>query len=436
MKTVFRFLNMGLLLGAVTLAGATFSFAQDACDPTAQADAQTKINGIYKTDLKQALDLGKQYLEKFGSCPDSAAYVSWLKGENGKVGRIEAWEKAIAAQAEAQKKDALFTRFDNGIKSKNYDEVYAAGGELVSTYPNDPGTINLLVPMALIGYRQSAPPAKNYKYNDQAIKYANMAIAKLKAGDPGTKKNAKGQPTYGAFEFELTKDDAISEMTYGLGYINYWAKGDKKAALPYYYESLQMPGIRKDEPYSYATIGGFYQDEVGRLGKQYADLVASRSASDTPEAAAEKETKIKDTEALLKGYLDRAIDAYSRAWKATTDKTLKDGYYKTLSELYKARFQKTDGLDTYIATTTAKPMPNPSTDVTPVVEADPATNNNTTTSGAPAVTKPATTPTKPVSTTATAKVSADQTGIVTKTETATPATKTAAKKPVVKKTTR
>ena len=91
------------------------------------------------------------------------------------------------------------------------------------------------------------------------------------------------------------------------------------------------------------------------------------------------------------------MDSYARAHKAygaKTDnysKTRKDEVYKELQALYKRRFDKDAGLDTYMATTVAKPLPNPTTEVTPVVESD-APAATSTTGGASAaantVTKP------------------------------------------------
>lgn len=425
MKTIFGFLNAGLLLAAVAFTGASSGFAQDVCSETeAQTKLQDTIRETYAKDKKTALETGKQLLEKYGSCQFSAEFVAWLKPQMPK------WEQSLKAAADAEKRAGILKRFDTAVTSKNYDEAYAAGNDFVAQYPNDPTQINIILPLGLIGLYQSYPPAKNYKFNDQAIKYANMTIAKLKAGDPGIKKNKAGIPVYGVFEFEMTKDDALSELTYALAYINFWAKGDKKAALPYYYQAIQMPGRNKDNPNAYATIAGYYADEAGRLGKEYAELVKTRNESDAPDVAAEKEKKIKEAEGMLKGYLDRAIDAYIRAWKAapTTDRTNKDNLYKAVQDLYKARYQKTDGLDALIASTTAKPMPDPTSTVTPVVEAEPTPN---TTTGAPAATV-----TKPVSMTTTARVSDNQVGAAapkTKTSAAGASKPAAAKKAAPKK---
>jgi hypothetical protein len=96
------------------------------------------------------------------------------------------------------------------------------------------------------------------------------------------------------------------------------------------------------------------------------------------------------------------MDYYSRAYKlAKTDtpgaKIYKDGLYKDLTILYEGRFNKKDGLDAYISSVTAKPLPNPTTPVTPVVDPEPTTTT-TTTGAAPSAAKPAAAVTKPMST--------------------------------------
>lgn len=381
MKTIFRTLGMGAALAVAVGLAAVSGFAQDACSDTAAQDAlQNKIRETYAKEKPTAIEAGKQLLEKYGTCPYSKDFVDWLKVQ------LPKWEDFLVKQKDLEVRKALFARFDGGIQNKNWDEVYAAGSEIVSKYPNDAGLINQLVPLGVIGLYQSHPSVKNYKFNDQSIRYADMAIAKLKAGDAGTKKDPKTNvPVYGIYDYTFTKEDALSELNYAKSYIAYWVKGDKKAALPLYYEVIQMPGIHKNDPYGYATIAGYYADEAGKLGTQYRDLVAQRKPDNTPEVAAELETKIKTTEGMLKGYLDRALDAYSRAYNFTkndaANKQTRDGIRKTIEDLYKLRFQKPEGIDAYIASTVAKPMPNPTTEVTPVVEADTTTTTGGTGTG-------------------------------------------------------
>lgn len=392
MKTIFRFLNMGLLLAAVSVVGASTSFAQDVCSETeAQTQLQDKIREVYKTDLKVAIDTGKQLLEKYGNCPFSAEFVTWLKPQ------IPKWEDILKKKAEAEYMSGLFKRFDEGIKSDNYDQMVAAGKEILAKQPDN---LNILLPLGIAGARPTN------KQPDESIRFAQTALSTLQTKECSKlDANQKKINECGALKYQMTKQDAVSELNYAIGYINFWVKKDKKAAIPFYYEAVTNTGSRKDDAYGYATLGEFYQDEVNRRVTEYAQLVKSEApvATDSQEVASAKEAKLKAAEGMLKGYLDRAIDAYGRAWKATpaTDKN-KAEIYKTLQALYKLRFQKTDGLDAYVASAINKPMPNPTSEVMPVVEAEPTTN---TTTGAPAAAV-----TKPVSMTSTAKVSDTQVG--------------------------
>ena len=268
MKTVFRFLNMGILLAAVTVAGRhTASPRTRAATRHPRISCKKTIRGAYAKDKPTAITAGKQLLEKYGSCEYSKDFVTWLRAQMPK------WEDFVKNQAQQQVLADILKRYDAGIQNKNYDQAYTAGDELLAKFPDREGNLNQILPLGMIGLYQSYPPTKNYKYNDQSIKYADIAIGRLKSGEKATKPNGK----YGVFEFEMTKEDALSELGYAKAYITYWAKGDKKGAMPLYYESLQMPGRHKDDPYSYATIGGFYADEAARLGKEYAELVKTEA---------------------------------------------------------------------------------------------------------------------------------------------------------------
>ena len=85
-------------------------------------------------------------------------------------------------------------------------------------------------------------------------------------------------------------------------------------------------------------------------------------------------------------------------------KTYKDALYKTLQDTYKRRFEKLDGLDAYVSAAVAKPLPNPTSAVTPVSDPEPTKTTGSATppvsaapvTAAPAATKPAT-PAKPMS---------------------------------------
>ncbi len=91
---------------------------------------------------------------------------------------------------------------------------------------------------------------------------------------------------------------------------------------------------------------------------------------------------------MQKGYADRAIDAYARAYSLskadTKNKVYSDGLYAKLKQLYAFRYDgKNNDVDGFVATVMNKPMLDPTAEVVPVkVEAAPATTPGTTTPGA------------------------------------------------------
>jgi hypothetical protein len=116
---------------------------------------------------------------------------------------------------------------------------------------------------------------------------------------------------------------------------------------------------------------------------------------------------------MLNGYIERAMDAYSRAYNiAKADpklKTYSDGIYSQIQSLYKVRFPKNEGMDAWIGSTIAKPFPDPATAVTPV-------NDDTTTNTSGGATTPASTtaPIKPAATSPAKPAAAKTTTATTK----------------------
>ena len=414
MKTIFRFFGFGLVLSAMAFASAGTVSAQ--ADPPQCADVDgfnelyTKFTATISVDAKTnksvftpktvaekeaALTNAKQILEKFGECKSLAENVNYVKSWVSPI------ENMISTQKERDALGGMFTRFDAGIQGEKYDEAYAAGRDILAKQPDN---LNILIPLGQIGLYQSYN--KNFKYNDDTLRYAQQALTVLKSGKELPKKNKAGVPVAGAFQFECAKEDCINDLTYAIAYINYYGKDNKKGALPYYYEVSQSTKYKND-PRVYATIGSYYVEDARKLGTEIEGLIAKQKAAPTDEEKATIDTEIKAKIAMFKGYTERSLDAYSRAYKVAKDdtpanKTYKEGLYKIVQDLYQKRFEKTDGVDAYISAAVTKPLPNPTSDVTPVTDPEPA---KTTGSTAPAATAPVAatpaTPVKPTASTAT-----------------------------------
>lgn len=369
------------MLAALFIAASSgTSFAQAGCDDTDgmnALDAEIRKNYPKNATVKAAIDAGKSYLEKYGACEVAKEFVDWMKVQMPK------WEERHKKWEVDQKLAALYKRFDAGITGDNADEVFAAGKEILAAKPDD---LNIMVPMAMSGILQSYK--NNPKFADESLRISKTVIAKLKAGAEPTKKNPQGVGTYGALKLEFTKEELLDELPYGNAYITYWVKKERKTALPMYYEISQSAGKYKNEPRVYGSIGDHYVEEVAKLGEEIAAMIAKQKAMATDEEKEKIDVDIKAKVGLFNGYSERAIDAYARAHKVAptataSDTTYKNELLKKIQVLYVRRFDKETGMDAYIAATTAKPFPNPTSEVTPINDPDPVT---TTTSGVGAAT--------------------------------------------------
>lgn len=396
MKTIFKTLGLGALVAAFMALGGLTAFAQDPCaDLDAINALDAKIRADYpKPETKpQAIEEGKQYLEKYGNCPVTADFSTWLKG------RIPVWEADIKKQATFKRQKELHDKYDAGFNNKTYDDMFAAGGQYLTEFPDDPTNINLIVTLGMLGPRETAI-SKNPKFNANSEKYAKMAIEQLKTGNPTASKS-------GGYGFQLTcpsKDDCISTLTFGIAYMNYYGNNNKQAALPYYYEVTKIPGTYKNSPNVYLAIGDYYYETVAKMVEDVKAAIAGQSDTDTPEIRQKKVADIKAKVAMLNGYTERAMDAYSRAYtyaKAdASQKKMSDSLYEKLKVLYEIRTQKTEGVDSWISSAVTKPFPDPTSPVAPI--ADPETSGESGSSTAPAAkptATPASTPSKPGTTT-------------------------------------
>ena len=387
MKTIFRFLNAVAMTVAVLAVGAVAGFAQDQCaDVDGQNASYTKFTAVYNkrtvADMETALSSGKEFLEKYGTCESVKEQADFVRPH---VQRIE---KELPLARNREKLAPLFKRFDAAIVADNGDEIYAAGRESLAI---DPDNINIIVPLGVAGLYQSYN--NNMKYADETIRYARMATDRLKAGAKATKQNKAGADVYGALKYEYTKEQALDQMQFAIAHLTYYGKKDQKAALPLYYEIAQTNAIYRDDPRVYQTIGAYFASEVIRLSGEVKKLIDEQKTKPTDEEKLAMEPKIKEAIGLLNGTAERAMEYYSRAYKvAKSDtpaaKTYRDSLYRDLTILYEGRFPDKGkaGLDAYISSVTAKPLPNPTTPVTPVNDPDPTTTTSAP-SGA-ATTKP------------------------------------------------
>lgn len=384
MKTIFRLSGLAVVLSAVIGFSAAQAAAQNPCedaDGITAADAKIRENYPKLETLDVAITAGKEFLEKYGECEATKAFVDWLKPQ------LPVWETKYAGYITRKEMGPRFARFDAGVKASNADEVYAAGKEILAKQPDN---INVLVAMGLVGANQSTL-ANSYKYTEDGLKYANMALAKVKGGEKFNKKNDKGEETAGIFWTERTRPELISDLTYSVAYLNYFGKKDKATALPVFYELAQ--GSYKDNPFLFSIIGDYYVEQRKPIAEQIRLKIEEQKKEGEDTAIKEaREEEIKKLVAVFNGYNERILDAYGRAYKVTKDtpanKAYRDNLFKIMQDVYKQRFDKDTGLNEYITAAVAKPFPNPTSEVTPVSDPEPAKTTGST--------GPATTATPPV----------------------------------------
>lgn len=434
MKSVFRFIGAGALAVAFTAIGATNSFAQDVCTNVEanQADYKVFTDNYPKTDIpgrKSALAAAKAYNEKYANCPDYKAQVDYLKSY------IPAAEKTINEIEEDIAAQARYARFNNALKAKNWDELYPAGQAVLEKEKDPTTALDITIVLGQIGLDESSEK-NNDKYNADTVRYAQEAIKKIESGVTSKSYGVAVPGSVYVFankNFPDTKANALGWLNYIIGYIKYTREKNPKDALPYLYQATQIKSGAQQLPNIYQGIGSYYFDEMVKLEEKRQALLKTTNNVDNDETKA--------IFALQKGYADRSVDGYARAYNLVgadpKQKAYKDGLYARLKTAYEFRNNgKTDGIDAAISSVKSKPLVNPATEVTPVVEAaptEPATTNTTgSTATAPATKPAATTPatkpaTKPAVTPATKPVSGK-----TATEKTAPATTTTAKAPVKK----
>ncbi len=430
MKTFYKTLVLGVFMAVVAVVSPTF--AQDVC---ADFDANKALYDQYINQYKGTLDerkaavkAGNEYVQKYTACADFAQQVDYLKKAVPKI------EAAIKIEEDALVKNKIYTQFDESVRSikgttGNVSGVFDSGQKILAS---EPDFIDVSIVLATIGFDQAALATPNNTYNNETITLAKSVIDKVKQNKESASKK------YGALGYEFnSKENTLGWMNYIIGYITYYHQGKKEEALPYLYKATQEGVETKNNAFIYGTMGDYYREKAVNLGEEIVKIIEANGKQEN------FDSKMKF--ALQKGYAERAIDAYARAYKIAqadvakapeTEKPAKqkyvDGLKETLATFYKFRFETRENplpenmdatLNTYVAAVTSKPMPNPTTEVQPVdppteeektadaTATTPATSTTTTTGKTPATSTTTTgkTPAKPATNGATVKTDADKT---------------------------
>jgi hypothetical protein len=369
-KTIFRLTTAGLMLAALIALGAVAGLAQDPCtDAAGQTAMQDEFDKLYadkvNLDVRQkAIDSGKAFIDKYGTCSSTKERTDWLKINIPKM------ETRLKDARDAGVKEAAIKRFNTALTGKNWDEVYASSKELMSKYPADFSGLELV--MGSIGYDELFN--NNPKYTDQTLQYAKQSLSDLQAG-----KDFK--PGYGVAPFVYkSKEDATAWMNLTIGTLLQLGKKDKAAAAPYLYAATQAPAISDvaKNPNPYEFIGGYYFDQLNKIIETIQTKTKEQKDTDTPEEAQRKIDELKGLVAQSNGVAERAMDAFSRAYSLGTKPEYKAKMKQNVADAYKVRYGATGPMtvDAFIASAVAKPFVNPTTPIAPI--SDPEAPKTTT----------------------------------------------------------
>jgi tetratricopeptide (TPR) repeat protein len=373
MKTVFKVLASGMMLMAFAVAPA-FAQQQEECEALYKK-YMDNYKGPAIAQRKTAVEAGEQYIAKCASL--DAEITKYLEKAIPPIKKKIDFEESAAA-FDVSVKDA---------KNVNADVAFTSGKRLLTNH--DPNMIDVMLVLASVGFDKAVAKPPVDTYNADAINFARQAIQKIEGGTASKQFGAWGY-TY------KTKENALAWMNYTIGYITYYNQKNKKDALPYLYKATKYETGGKDNPKNnaliYQAIGDYYRDEYNRLDDERAKL-ATDAKDKTPEEVKVLADKSKELLLLQKGYADRMIDAYGRAYGLAADQTYKTGLLGDLKVLYTFRYDNKPpaALETYISGLNGKPMPDPTSTVTPVV--DTTTTATTTPASTGTLTKTTTAPT-------------------------------------------
>ncbi|MEP6924688.1 MAG: hypothetical protein ABI954_09505 [Pyrinomonadaceae bacterium] len=369
----------GILLSTSALVFAAVPlFAQTTTTPTttaspaaAQACNTAERDKLYKDvflanykgtedQKKVAYDAAKEYVQKYNApnCTDNADIIVYFLGDPNDPTK-KGWIKKEEERREQVIKEAKIKRFNDAVAAGNAAEVFAAGKVLLTDYPNDTTNTSIMMFMVDNGFIQANKKVDTF--NSETVTTAKATIERINAGKVP---DANNWAPY------KSKEDALAWLNYDLGYIHQFRMQNKKDAAPYFYQTTKFnsPDIAPS-PVPYRAIGDWYLDQYTKAAEEY------NAKKDDATVSEEDKNKLAGT---WKAYADRAMEAYGYAYtkaKANpkTPEVAKE-INDTLTQIYKLRHSgEATGLDAYVSGLSAKPITDPSTPVTPVVEATPTT---------------------------------------------------------------
>jgi hypothetical protein len=375
MKNVLRVLIVAALAAAFALpalaqtATPTPAAAAQAGPCTTDVDAKAALYNSFLSNYKgtpdqqkTAYDTGRDYISKYGTCPD--------EGDKKIASFIQNWvskyEKAVV--------DFACT---DAFNKKDYAKAFQACNVIISQRPDDVETVLLL---ARAGYANVTSTSPNKALNADAARMSRRAVELIQSG----RTPAKWDPF-------PSQDEALGFLYYEQGVLT--QETDPAAATAAFIKAAQSNSLFKKESSTYTYLANIYETtELKKLVDEY--TTAFPPGQPIPD---EKKPQYDQMFAQIGRVQDRIIDAYARAYailkadpKADPNRT--KAVLNKLTTYYKARHEdKEDGLQQLIAGVLNTPLMLPGQEPAP-----PAASNTSAVTGTDGASKPAaTTPAQP-----------------------------------------
>lgn len=342
MKNFLRLLVLAAAVASFTLP----AFAQDtptggaASVCTAEADAKA---ALYKNFLdnykgspdqqKIAYEAGKEYISKYGTCPDeSDKKIATFIGN-----WVTKYEKAVA--------DFEF----NKAVAENPSEAFRLSRDRLA---RDPENLKIYLQLIQAG-------AKNKSSYGDAANAARKALELVEQGK-----------TTDVWAPLTSQQDAAFGLHYFIGFFTFESTPDEASA--HMLKVAQSSSSYSKEPSTFQILGAsYYNGEFKKLAAEYKEKYEGKD--ETPESKALFDR--------INFVLDRVIDAYARTVALSNGKAqyavINNAVKPALTTLYKQRHENSDaGLQELVNNVLSKPLPIPGQE--PVTPAAPATSSGTT----------------------------------------------------------
>lgn len=377
MKNALRLLALAALATVFALP----AYAQDTTATPAAGPCTTEAEAkaaLYKKFLdnykgtpdqqKAAYESGKEYLSKYGTCPDDAdkKVATFIQNWIGK------YEKAIV--------EFNCTKAVNDTPA----QAFQACQPLLAANPD-----NLKVHLQLVTAGLKNAQAKNTSTNAEAANVARKALALLEQG--------KTSDVWLPF---TSQAEAAPGLNYYLGFFT--LENSPAEAAKYLVKAAQSTSSFAKEPSTYDFLAvAYFNNEFKPLAAEYKSKYEGKEATPESEALLNK----------INAVTHRIVDAYARAVALSPAGPAKDDRKSKLTQFYKQLHDGSDaGMNELIAGILAKPIMLPGQEPAPPPPATSTSANGTDGAATPAAgatakpastttptppAKPAATPTKP-----------------------------------------